>query len=136
MSRYIDMHFMTGMTVMKMTVGCRMNDVRLVDGPSASEGRVELCSLNGVWGTICHNYWDARDAMVICRQLGYQPTTAIGFPGYSPRGTGPIHRDYVACVGTESTLAECPPCAECSINTALCTHSHDVGVSCFPHGTK
>ena len=63
---------------------------------------------SGVWGTICQNFWDAKDAMVVCRQLGYESITAIGFPGYSPGGTGPIHRDYVACVGIESTLAECP----------------------------
>ena len=110
--------------------------MRLVDGPqNTTEGRVEVCDSNEVWGTICQNYWDARDAMVVCRQLGYESSTAIGFLGYSPGGTGPIHRDYVACIGTESTLAECPPCGECSINTTLCTHSHDVGVSCFPQGT-
>ena len=44
--------------------------VRLVDGSSAYEGRVEVCH-SEQWGTICNRYWDNIDAMVVCRQLGF-----------------------------------------------------------------
>ena len=35
------------------------------------EGRVEIC-VNGIWGTICDDIWDVREAIVTCRQLGNQ----------------------------------------------------------------
>ena len=49
---------------------CNETSVRIVDGRTDDDGRIELC-LDGLWGSVCIDSWDARDARVVCHQLGY-----------------------------------------------------------------
>ena len=51
--------------------GCEQGDIRLVDGNSTFEGRVEVCT-QGLWGAIAYPSWSSNDARVVCRQLGLQ----------------------------------------------------------------
>ena len=53
---------------------CGHGTLRIIDGRFSNEGRVEIC-INGVWGTVCDDYWDSNDARVVCRQLGYNVST-------------------------------------------------------------
>ena len=50
---------------------CTWGDIRLRDGASSLEGRVEIC-YNNAWGTVCDGLWSSDDANVACRQLGFR----------------------------------------------------------------
>ena len=48
---------------------CNDTDIRLIGVSRPNEGRVEYCN-EGVWGTVCGDRWDRKNALVVCRQLG------------------------------------------------------------------
>lgn len=50
---------------------CSNGALRLADGPSVNEGRVEVC-YNGVWGSICDSSWTTTEANIVCKTLGHQ----------------------------------------------------------------
>ncbi|XP_041455124.1 soluble scavenger receptor cysteine-rich domain-containing protein SSC5D-like isoform X1 [Lytechinus variegatus] len=100
-------------------------DLRLVDGEDLDEGRVEIYH-NGVWGTICNDYWAYDEARVACRQLGYYGVSYSKTSMYGP-GTGPIHLDNVMCYGYEDRLLQC---YNLDWDTTDCVHTEDVGINC------
>ena len=50
--------------------GCQYGDIKLVDGSSQNEGRVEIC-IDNQWGTVTDDGWSINNAKVVCQQLGY-----------------------------------------------------------------
>ncbi|KAJ8030424.1 Neurotrypsin [Holothuria leucospilota] len=100
--------------------------VRLVGGSDENEGRVEIF-YNGVWGTVCDDYWSSYDAKVVCKQLGYGNNgEAVNFARFG-RGTGPIWLDDVSCTGYETRLEDC---GSRGWGVHNCDHFDDAGVRC------
>ncbi|XP_030847769.1 scavenger receptor cysteine-rich protein [Strongylocentrotus purpuratus] len=101
-------------------------EIRLVDGTCNSEGRVEIL-YDGVWGTICDDFWDDIDAGVVCRSLGYSSGTAVGEAAFG-EGSGDIIFDDVQCSAGDTALEYCSSNAPFDNN---CSHAEDAGVRCI-----
>jgi len=99
--------------------------VRLVDGPSPQEGRLEV-SYNGTWGTVCGNGISNGTARVVCGILGYGYVGQVIDSRYGT-GSGPIVLDNVECDGTELDIVNCRHSGWGNHN---CIHADDVSVSC------
>lgn len=100
--------------------------IRLVDGSSPYEGRVEVY-LHGSWGTVCDDLWDINDATVACRQLGFGRANLAASSARFGSGNGSILLDNVACDGTEASL---DLCNHNGIGIHDCEHAEDAGVIC------
>ena len=101
-------------------------NVRLVDGTTTREGRVEIW-YNSQWNTVCDDYWDINDAHVVCRQLGYEGAVAAHQSAHFGRGSGQILLDDLRCTGREASLLEC---SHNGINEHNCWHGEDASVTC------
>lgn len=111
---------------------CNNGDIRL--STPSTEGQVEICS-NGIWTPVCHDYWDANEATVVCRQLEYNTINVIGLINYGNHGgPDPVHQSNVNCTGLESRLSECPACEDCARNATTCKYASSVRVNCFAQG--
>uniref|UniRef100_A0A6I8Q375 Soluble scavenger receptor cysteine-rich domain-containing protein SSC5D n=1 Tax=Xenopus tropicalis TaxID=8364 RepID=A0A6I8Q375_XENTR len=103
-------------------------NVRLIGGDNECEGRVEV-KHQETWGTVCGRQWGAKEASVVCRQLGcntsneYFSTKATFFGA----GSGKIWLSNVKCTGDEPSLAWC---MHNTWGIEKCDHTEDVGVIC------
>ncbi|XP_013407241.1 scavenger receptor cysteine-rich domain superfamily protein-like [Lingula anatina] len=101
--------------------------LRLVNGAKSREGRLEIY-YNHHWGTICNKGWDAVDALVACRQLGYS-----GLEVHNRNfgaGDDLVLLSQIQCNGNEDSLSRCPRTSNWGTVPAECTHDRDVGIVC------
>lgn len=82
---------------------------------------------NGIWGTVCDNYWDDVNAWVVCRQLGMGNHGKATYSAFFGEGVGTIWMDRVGCAGDEVSLTEC---ASRGWGVHSCGHHEDAGVYC------
>lgn len=107
-------------------------ELRLVNGSDLhpSVGRLEI-KYEGVWGTICDDFFDKNSAAVACRMLGFGGALAVYPRGQLSQGSDsqPIWLDDVSCpTGNEATFTECGH-SQFGINN--CIHGEDVGIGCY-----
>ena len=114
------------MIVIMITLLINCITVRLVDGPTKFEGRVEV-NYNGEWGTVCDNNWDLKDAQVVCNEAGYGPPVAAPWKALYGQGSGRIWLDNVNCIGTEGTIGNC---SHRGRGIEHCSHFKDASVNC------
>ncbi|XP_022088984.1 deleted in malignant brain tumors 1 protein-like [Acanthaster planci] len=91
------------------------------------DGRVEVF-VKGNWSTVCDDDWDAFDAVVICRQLGYNGALMAKGSAAFGQGSGQILLSGLQCTGSEKHLAEC---LGATLMESNCNHNEDAGVVCY-----
>jgi len=99
--------------------------VRLVQGPSPHQGRLEV-HYNGTWETVCSGGFDNADASVVCQMLKYGRTGRVIGNHYGA-GNGTIWLDNVQCSGQEWNIAYC---LHSGWGNHSCMHRADVSVVC------
>ena len=100
--------------------------VRLQNGASAAEGRVEVY-YKGMWGTVCDHSWDLKEGHLVCRMLGFSYALSVSCCSRYGRGRGSILLSGLRCIGNESSLFNC---THQQPTNRYCSHSNDAGVSC------
>ena len=102
-------------------------EVRLVEGPTAREGRVEVYN-SEAWGVVCGELWDILDASVVCRMLGYDSPLAYRQNITFEKKNDTLWLSHVQCTGNESSLSQC---AHGGWGKHTCNASQAAGVTCF-----
>lgn len=103
-------------------------EVRLVNGSSPNEGRVEIRKVNSSWGTICDDHWGIREADVICRMQNYSGAMRALSGAEVVPGWGTIWLQNVKCFGNEGSIALCN---HMGWGVHDCGHNNDAGVVCW-----
>ena len=85
---------------------------------------------DGEWGTVCDTAWDMSNAMVVCRQLGFNRAVRPLLGDRVPNGEGRVWLDYVLCNGDEANIHHCPHSGFGEILAGCQDHSQDAGVVC------
>ncbi|PFX28995.1 Scavenger receptor cysteine-rich type 1 protein M130 [Stylophora pistillata] len=98
-----------------------------IAGHNASSGRIEVF-FDNQWGTVCDNGWDIDDALVSCKQIGFDRASQAFSGASHGLGIGPIWMNDVACFGNESLISGCGHGGWGTHEN--CTHSQDASVTC------
>ncbi|XP_053387043.1 uncharacterized protein LOC123542602 [Mercenaria mercenaria] len=98
--------------------------IRLSDGPSFTQGRIELKILD-TWGTVCDDGFGMQEANAICSMLGYPPAVTYYAEAHYGPGTGLILVDDLSCEEDATHINNCTYTTD-----ENCDHNEDVSVVC------
>ena len=108
---------------------------RLTGGASDMDGVVELYR-DGRWFLVCDDWFDEKDARVICRMVGAADGKPMLFTTFSNVNSNPYDRitgifgySDLGCAGTESTVEECT-----HDRSPRCGNEEQVGLKCHSQG--
>lgn len=104
-------------------------DIRLVEGPSVSEGRLQLF-YNNEWRSVCTNSrnWTYEDLLVACRHLGFQGGQ---LSKWYERNNDSFQLLYESprCKGREASVLNCNSSA-IKLGSGVCDNHYDIGIRC------
>ncbi|GIY58668.1 protein bark beetle [Caerostris darwini] len=105
-------------------------DVRLVDGHSILEGRLQMF-YKGQWRSVCTNSknWTSESLQVMCRQLGFSGGHLYH---WFPRNNDSSQLMYEEphCTGSEFSLTDCPNWNSRQLGSGVCDFHADIGIQC------
>ncbi|XP_033732022.1 scavenger receptor cysteine-rich type 1 protein M130-like [Pecten maximus] len=100
--------------------------LRLSGGRLPGEGRVEMNRM-GVWGALCDEGWDDRDATVVCRMMGFNLGGYRNRPGAYGGTDKPAWMTNVRCFGDEPDIFQC---GHRGWGLHVCPHDNHATVTC------
>ena len=104
-------------------------DIRLSDGNTPREGRVEVF-YEGIWGTVCDQTWNLADADVVCKQLNLSYAISSPKSAAFGEGQGQTHAWLLDCLGDEESIGDCVRLGR----SGACGHDQDASVICSDRG--
>ncbi|XP_046609560.1 protein bark beetle isoform X2 [Neodiprion virginianus] len=107
--------------------------IRLVDGPSPLEGRLQLLH-QGEWRAVCTNSrnWTRADLETACRELGLQGGAWRGWLDRQWPARPRLLYEQPGCRGTELSLQSCDQWSYRQLGAGACDYHPDLAISCLP----
>ncbi|XP_072024260.1 CD5 antigen-like [Amphiura filiformis] len=106
-------------------VVCDAKDTELEVRLTGPQHTVQI-KYNDDWMSICDDNWNKNDAVVVCRQLGFQSATKASKTGY--HGWQGYYLRNFLCTGNETRLDQCKRRGEWTLQT--CGNDRFAGVQC------
>lgn len=103
-------------------------NIRLVDGNSINEGRLQL-NYRGSWLSVCTNSknWTQADIDVACRQLGFR--RGFWFRWYNRNNqTKQLMLERPNCDNQKRSIQECTNWHQKRIGSGVCDLHQDIGI--------